>query len=102
MADGEGEVAENELARQLATLALAEVGPSGPVEAAAAAGWWNLLARLGLFPPLVVVHDLGLLLTRARQGAPRRIRPVPPPAAGPLFERYEALPGPVPRSEATD
>src|SRR5258708_25236458 len=73
--DGEvarqGELAENELSRQLATLTLARVGPSGSVEAAAAASWWNLLGRLGLSPPLVVVHDLGLLLTRARQGTPR-------------------------------
>ncbi|HEV3032999.1 MAG TPA: hypothetical protein VG319_15245 [Polyangia bacterium] len=97
-----GELAENELARQLATLALADVGPSGPVEATAAAGWWNLLARLGLFPPLVVVHDLGLLLTRARQGTPRRIRRVPPAGAGPVLERYEALLGAVAGSEAVD
>jgi hypothetical protein len=53
--------AESELARQLATLALSGVrGASG--SALQAAVWWNGLLRLGLAPPLVVVHDLGLLL----------------------------------------
>jgi hypothetical protein len=96
----DGEVTENELARQLATLTLAAVGPSGPVEAAAAAGWWNLLARLGLRPPLVVVHDLGLLLTRARQGTARQVRRAP--TTGPLFDRYEALMAAVGASEVMD
>jgi hypothetical protein len=56
---------EAELARQLATLAYsAVVGNTGT--ALAAAVWWNGLLRLGLSPPLVVVHDLGLLLSRTR------------------------------------
>ena len=38
VAAGEGDVAENELARQLATLTLSQVEPSGPLEASAAAG----------------------------------------------------------------
>jgi hypothetical protein len=85
-----GALAERELERQLATLTLAAVAPSGPVEAASAATWWNLLARLGLRPPLVVVHDLGLLLTRARQGVARQVRRVPV-APGATLERYEAF-----------
>ena len=101
--DGEGarqaELAENELARQLATLTLAEVVPSGADEAAAAATWWNLLGRLGLSPPLFVVHDLGLLLTRGRQGTPRQVRRAGP---GPLIERYEALLAAVAASDALD
>jgi hypothetical protein len=96
----QGELAENELSRQLATLTLARVGPSGSVEAAAAASWWNLLARLGLSPPLVVVHDLGLVLTRARQGTPRQVRRVP--GANPVLERYEALLAAVAGSEAME
>jgi hypothetical protein len=106
MADRDGEVArqgrlaENELGRQLATLTFAAVGPSGPVEAAAAAGWWNLLGRLGLSPPLVVVHDLGLLLTRARQGTPRQVRRAS--GGGPALERYGAFLEAVARSEALD
>jgi hypothetical protein len=56
---------EAELARQLATLAYsAVVGSTGT--ALAAAVWWNGLLRLGLSPPLVAVHDLGLLLSRSR------------------------------------
>jgi hypothetical protein len=88
----EGVLAENELARQLATLVHSAVGPSGADEAALAALWWNLLARLGIHVPLVVVHDLGLLLTRGRQQGghgPREVRR--PATAGPVVERYEAL-----------
>ena len=107
MAEGDGEdaadgaLAERELERQLATLTLAQVEPSGPAEAAVAAGWWNLLARLGLRPPLVVVHDLGLLLTRARQGATRQVRRGPA-AVGSTLERYEALLAAVASSETLD
>jgi hypothetical protein len=98
----EAELGENELARQLATLTYAQVGPSGSDEAQAAAAWWNLLARLGISPPLFVVHDLGLLLTRGRQGKPREVRRAPAGGAGPLFERYEALLGAVAASDALD
>jgi hypothetical protein len=97
----QAEVAENELLRQLATLTFAAVEPSGAEEAAAAVAWWNLLARLGLEPPLFVVHDLGLLLTRGRQGAPREVRR-PAAGAGPLFERYAALLSAVAASEVLD
>jgi hypothetical protein len=104
--DGEGarqaELADNELGRQLATLAYASVGPSGPDEAATAATWWNVLARLGLTPPLAVVHDLGLLLTRGRQGTPRQVRRASGAGAGPVFERYEALLAAVASSDALD
>jgi hypothetical protein len=104
-AAAESDVAENELARQLATLTFSHVDPSGAVEAAAAVGWWNLLARLGLRLPLVVVHDLGLLLTRARQGggASRVVRRAPvgvPPS--PLLERYHALLAAVMASEVVE
>src|SRR5580692_7508465 len=98
---GEGTRAERELERQLATLTLAQVEPSGPVEAASAVGWWNLLARLGVRPPLVVVHDLGLLLTRARQGVTRQVRRAPS-AAGATLERYEALLAAVAASETLE
>jgi hypothetical protein len=98
----EAELAENELRRQLATLTLSCVAPSGADEASAAAAWWNLLARLGIEPPLFVVHDLGLLVTRARQGAAREVRRPPGAGTGPLFERYEALLSAVAASDALD
>src|SRR5690349_7132802 len=61
----EGARAEAELMRQLATLSYAGVEPS-TASALQAAVWWNGLARLGVTPPLVVVHDLGFLLSRPR------------------------------------
>src|SRR4051812_5509088 len=64
---------EAELRRQLATLTLAEVEPSGPVEAISSVAWWNMLARLGLPLPLVVVHDLGHLLVKAKERVPHRL-----------------------------
>ncbi len=69
----ETDLAENELRRQLATLALSHVQPAGSMEAIAAASWWNMLARLGLRVPLVVVHDFGLLLSRNREGSRREV-----------------------------
>lgn len=66
------DLSDGELRRQLATLALAEIEPSGASEAIQAVTWWNLLARLGLYVPLMVVHDLGLLLTSGR--GVRRVR----------------------------
>jgi hypothetical protein len=69
---------ERELARQLATLAQAGV----PIEEAGAGvqavAWWNGLARLGLELPLVVVHDLGFLLTRPLERARLAARPALP------------------------
>jgi hypothetical protein len=98
-----GATADNELARQLATLAWSPLPQSGPAEAAAAVGWWNLLARLGLRLPLVVVHDLGLVLTRARRDADRAApRLVPAPGGGSTLERYAALLDAVAASSALD
>jgi hypothetical protein len=86
------DLAENELRRQLATLALSQVQPSGAMEAIAATAWWNMLARLGFRLPLVVVHDLGLLLSRARQGSRRDVvRGGSPAFGGPVLGRYQAL-----------
>jgi hypothetical protein len=87
-----GDLAENELRRQLATLSLSHVQPSGPMDAIAAVAWWNMLARLGFRLPLVVVHDLGLLLSRARQGSRREVgRGGPPGFGAAVLTRYQAL-----------
>ena len=58
---------EAELGRQLGTLAFAGVRPAAGTMLQAVV-WWNGLLRLGLAPPLVAVHDLGILLAR-HQGA---------------------------------
>jgi hypothetical protein len=87
--------AEGELRRQLASLTLAEVAPSGSGEAIAAVTWWNMLARLGLPMPLVVVHDIGLLLSRGRRGEPHRVQPVGRGTVSAFRTQYRALLGQV-------
>jgi hypothetical protein len=96
-----GDLAERELLRQLATLSLSQVRPSGAEEALAAVAWWNLLARLGLRLPLVVVHDLGLLL-RPRPGAPRAAVAVAPGSRGAPRQRYQELLAAVAGSDALE
>jgi hypothetical protein len=84
--------AEAELARQLATLAYAGVQGT-TATALAAAVWWNGLLRLGLSPPLVAVHDLGLLLSRPR-GLGLVSQPPPTrgaPAESMVLARYRGL-----------
>jgi hypothetical protein len=82
------DLADSELRRQLGTLALSHVQPSGAVEAIAAASWWNMLARLGFRVPLAVVHDFGLLLSRNREGSRREIASA---SGTPALARYRAL-----------
>jgi hypothetical protein len=96
----QSDLAESELRRQLATLALSHVQPSGGMEAIAAASWWNMLARLGLRVPLVVVHDLGLLLARRREGSRREVTR----AIGgvQVLARYQGLLAAVATSEIID
>src|SRR3954453_1568750 len=84
----ETDLAENELRRQLATLALSHVHPAGAIEAIAAASWWNMLARLGLRVPLVVVHDFGLLLSRSREAHGGEVSRA---SGTPALARYRAL-----------
>jgi hypothetical protein len=98
-----GDDGETELGRQLATLALSCVQPSGSMEAVAAASWWNMLARLGIQLPLVVVHDFGLLLSRGREGQGREVVAPPRAAAGAaIVSRYHALLTTVAGSEIID
>jgi hypothetical protein len=97
----EDERGEAELARQLATLSYAQVRPSTAGDVVAAAGWWNLLARLGFRLPLVVVHDFGLLLAGGRFGRPREVRRegLPGGAGAPIMGRYQALLGRLAEAE---
>ena len=83
----------DELRRQLATLAYSQVRPATTADAVAAAGWWNLLARLGLRLPLVVRPRLRPpavgRAVRARARGPARRRH----AGGLGAPRGRALPG---------
>jgi hypothetical protein len=81
---------DGELRRQLATLAYSPIRPATAADAAAAVGWWNLLARLGLPVPLVVVHDLGLVVTGAMVSGGREVRRDGVPETQ-LAARYQAL-----------
>jgi hypothetical protein len=90
---------EAELVRQLATLNLSEVGPTGPSEAIQAVTWWNMLARLGLRPPLVAVHDLGLLLTHGRDRRPHHLSTAARGGSSILRVQYRGLLSSIERSE---
>jgi hypothetical protein len=88
------------LARQLATLVHARVAPDAGGSALAAAAWWNGLLRLGMAPPLFVVHDIGLLLSREPER--RRVAELAPRDRTPteLPERYQALLATIAGSES--
>ena len=48
--------------REVGSLALSEIEGSGAMALMRAIGWNNVLARLGIAAPLVVVHDVGCLV----------------------------------------
>jgi hypothetical protein len=112
------------LARQVGTMALAQVQTPSSMALPRAAGWHNVLVGLGVYLPLFVVHDLGQLLTAPRGvggwslGAradllaqAHRARPlqrgedvadVVPPQASALLGRYGELIGTIAASEVVD
>ena len=103
-ASGDIPVEDAPLARQLATLVYSRVPPGAAGSALAAAAWWNELLRLGLAPPLFVVHDVGLLLSREtdrrrfaerRPPTPELDRMQPAPLA-----RYEQMLAAIAASES--
>ena len=51
------------LERQIGGLALSELEGVGSMALMRAVAWHNVLVRLGMAIPLVVVHDVGCLLT---------------------------------------
>jgi hypothetical protein len=100
----EVERAELDLERQLATLAFAATRPATAATALQAVVWWNSLLRLGLAPPLVVVYDLGHLLTGGAGRAHRADLP-PTPRGRPdtsLPARYRSLLATVADSESLE
>jgi hypothetical protein len=80
---------ERELGRQLATLVRAQVRTDEAGADVQAVAWWNGLARLGMDVPLMVVHDLGFLLTRRREREKLASEPEAPD--GPLTAYHRLL-----------
>ena len=87
---GDDDHTDGELRRQLATLGYSQLRGSTPADAVAAVGWWNLLARLGLPLPLVVVHDFGLVLSGGRSASRREVSREGGPGGG-VLARYQGL-----------
>ncbi|PRP92427.1 hypothetical protein ENSA5_49350 [Enhygromyxa salina] len=50
------------LERQVGSLALSELDGVGPMALMRAVAWNNVLARLGIAVPLVIIHDVGCLM----------------------------------------
>lgn len=98
------------LARQVGSLALAQVRVDNPMAPLRAAAWHNTVLRLGLALPLFVVHDLGMLLTVPR-GAGRLVFGLPPETLGrnlvpaamrPAVDRYGELLRQIAESEVVE
>ena len=64
---GSREAGDRELRRQLATLTYSQLTPAVPADAITAAGWWNLLGRLG-FGAKLGAERLLLFAVRLRLG----------------------------------
>ncbi|MFO7562402.1 MAG: hypothetical protein R6X02_07140 [Enhygromyxa sp.] len=58
------------LERQVGSLALSELEGVGPMALMRAVAWHNVLARLGIAVPLVIVHDVGCLMCGLGRPAP--------------------------------
>ena len=65
------------LARQVGTLALSQVRVDNPMAAVRAATWHNTCLRVGIYLPLFIVHDLGLLFSAPRGAGGWSIGPHP-------------------------
>src|SRR5262245_43513833 len=97
------------LARQVGTLALAQVRVDNPMATVRAAAWHNGALRVGLRLPLFLVRDLGLLLTLPRGGgdsyrgfglpASTTGRNLVPASARPAVSRYAELLGRIAESD---
>lgn len=87
------------LARQLGTMALSHVRVDNLMAAVRAASWHNAIARLGIYLPLFVVHDIGILFTTPRGAAGWTLSPraaalaqiAPSRPARELLQEYVAL-----------
>jgi hypothetical protein len=67
---GTGQSRRASVERQVGSLALSELEGTGPMSLMRAVAWHNVLARLGLAVPLLVVHDVGCLVAGLGRPAP--------------------------------
>lgn len=67
-----------EIERQVGSLALSQLGETTSLALLRAAVWQTTLARLGTWVPLVVVHDLGCLITNLGRPGPSARKLVEP------------------------
>jgi hypothetical protein len=98
------------LARQVATMALSHVQVDTPMAIVRAAAWTNSLARMGVYLPLFIIHDIGVMLSmtrgaggyvlRAREAQLARLQL--PPGIKPLLDKYRRLLENITQSEVTE
>jgi hypothetical protein len=98
------------LARQVATMALSHVQVDTPMAVVRAAAWSNSLARMGVYLPLFVIHDIGVMLSmtrgaggyviRAREAQLARLQV--PQGTKPLLDKYRRLLENISLSEVTE
>ncbi|MBL9017225.1 MAG: hypothetical protein JNL83_23760 [Myxococcales bacterium] len=98
------------LARQVATMVLSHVQVETPMALVRAAAWSNSLARMGVYLPLFVIHDIGVMLSmtrgaggyviRAREAQLARIQL--PQGIKPLLDKYRRLLENISLSEVTE
>jgi len=98
------------LARQVATMVLSHVQVETPMALVRAAAWSNSLARMGVYLPLFVIHDIGVMLSmtrgaggyviRAREAQLARIQL--PQGIKPLLDKYRRLLENISQSEVTE
>ncbi len=98
------------LARQVGTLALSHVRVQNPMAVVRAAAWANRMGRLGVYLPLFLVHDLGLLMTAPKGTAGVSLGPNEallnalglPDEARALLRQYQALLQTISNSEIVE
>jgi hypothetical protein len=91
------------LARQVGSMALAQVSVPSPMAVVRAASWHNVLAGMGVYLPLFVVHDLGALLTAPRGAGGLALGGRPAPAGSQdLAARYLDLVRTIASSEVVE
>lgn len=100
-------LARSWLARQVGTLALSHVRVPNQMSVVRAATWHNLLAGMGVYLPLFVVHDLGVLLTAAHGAGgwsigPNREQLARIGANQEVLARYAELLGRIGKSEMVE